>query len=288
MVKTDTLLIVAAIAAGGYLVWKSDIASGIGDITEGAGEAALGLGGGISAAAGGLGEGVADIAGDISQTTGNIADFLNPLGALGSAVEQNIEDIQAMRHLLEEQKVETKVEGYEAAKSDLIEIEGVIQIREKEEEAFRREIITEEKSQWVSRITQADDVIFGIGGQIARAGLSTYSYSPMGMFSKWMSRLWGSSDEQPEVSTQTGTPEATQIQIISPQASTGSVGVTAPTISGGSGGQTSTYLPSAPIFQAMGWTPTTDPITQTVVYEAPVSEPEPEQDYAWYDPRGWF
>ena len=69
-----------------YIVATSGILKGLGGVGEGVSDAAKGLGGGVSTAARGLGAGVSDIAGDISQTTGNLADFLNPLGALGVAV----------------------------------------------------------------------------------------------------------------------------------------------------------------------------------------------------------
>jgi len=87
----NTLLIVGGVAVLGYFLYKSDFFKGLGQVTTGAGQAAQGIGEGVSTAFIDTGQAVGDVAGSIAGATENILSLLSPLGALGVSVSRNIE-----------------------------------------------------------------------------------------------------------------------------------------------------------------------------------------------------
>lgn len=85
MVKDDTIILLGVVAVGGYALYKSNFFQGLGQISEGAGTAAAGLGGGISTAAQGAG-------GLIYETSQGVG---SPFIILRSAAEQGVQFIEA-------------------------------------------------------------------------------------------------------------------------------------------------------------------------------------------------
>lgn len=88
----NTLLIVGGVAILGYFLYKSDVFKGLGQISTGAGQAAQGIGEGVSSAFIDTGQAVGDISGSIADATENILNLLSPLGALGVNVARNFEN----------------------------------------------------------------------------------------------------------------------------------------------------------------------------------------------------
>lgn len=88
----NTLLIVGGVAVLGYFLYKSDVFKGLGQISTGAGQAAQGIGEGVSSAFIDTGQAVGDISGSIADATENILNLLSPLGALGVNIARNFEN----------------------------------------------------------------------------------------------------------------------------------------------------------------------------------------------------
>jgi len=89
--KDNTILILAGVGVGGYLLYKSNFFEGLGKISTGLGEGVSGIGEGVSSAFTGTGGAIGEFAQDIEGATENILSLLSPLGATGTAIKRNIE-----------------------------------------------------------------------------------------------------------------------------------------------------------------------------------------------------
>lgn len=166
-----------------YVLYKSDVFKGLGKVSTGIGETVSGTGQGVVTAAQGLGAGVATVAQDIGQTTSNIADFLNPLGALGnwiSEIEKSQQSFQTQynenearkrqeaadreyNRQQEQDKITDKpvVESRSAAEIEQEKQKSLRVSKVAQEQTIRSSLIQGELTEWTQRITRADEAVIG-------------------------------------------------------------------------------------------------------------------------------
>lgn len=188
MAKDNTILWVAAIGIGGYFLYKSDFFKGLGQITGGAGQAAQGLGEGISTAAGGLGSGIGMIGTSAGMATENIAQFLEPLGALGEAVSRNIQDISDIQRSIRQreagQSTEVDVAAFDATKGQLADIQAGKDVFSAEQGALRSKDIQETKTRLQDFATDIIDP--KTYATAASTTLKAFQYNPFNVITQWV------------------------------------------------------------------------------------------------------
>ena len=182
-----------------YVVTKSGVLSGlgqgVGDIAEGAGTAAQGLGGGIAGAAIGVGQGV----GQVGYSTQDILQFATAAaGEIGRQSALNIqlrEELERSRTIRENtQAQEVDIISHEQTKQPLAEIQSQTDIKVSQEQSTRTIIKEEEKTQWLGRLTQADDALINWGGSKL---FSAWKYSPTGLISSWINNIVSVEQNEP-------------------------------------------------------------------------------------------
>lgn len=145
----NTLLIVGGVAVLGYFLYKSEVFKGLGQISTGAGQAAQGVGEGVSVAFVETGQAVGDVAGSIAGATENILSLLSPLGALGVNVTRNIESTAANKGALRQDVYNKSFETI----SDLRTESEIFKEQEKaERKAERQDFYTDTQSSIISGI----------------------------------------------------------------------------------------------------------------------------------------
>lgn len=276
--KSDTILVIGALAAGGYLIYKSDIASGLSEVAGGVGDAATGLGSGI----GQIGYSAGDIAGSFASGVNSVLDFVNPLGALGNAAARNIEasgeisESKLRREGTQEEQIDRG--AFDITQTPLTNIQAQRDVFSAEQRSLR-------SKDWEQTKTNVQDSATNVIEEWAKAGSTLSRYNPFGLISSWVQSR--------------STSKSTSLQTpVSPDGSATSnvSSSSASTSSSSSSGSLRTSKPST-FLEAVGYvgqstesgivytkpTPTFSSIVASSrSIRAPVSTKK------WYNPISWF
>lgn len=211
MLKDLTPLLLGGAAL--FVVVNSGIIKGLGgaveDVSEGVGAAAQGLGAGVGNIGQGLGAGVAQA----GYSTQDILLFAT--AAAGEIGRQSAENVALRNELLRQdtqreftQAEAVDVAAFEITKDPLTEIQAGTDIQVAGQQATRAIIKEEEKTQWLSRFTSADDKIIATAGAVGGGLLSSWGYSPIGLLKNWITgQVSVEKDVAPQVSYLSNAPQ---------------------------------------------------------------------------------
>lgn len=176
--KFENSAILAALGVGGFLLYKSKILDGLGDIAGGAGVAATGVGSGI----GEIGQAAGDIGTGFAAGVNSVLSLLNPLGALGTEVGQNITargDISESSLRREaKQSEQVDVQSFEKSNPILSNIQTETDIFSANQSSLR-------SKNWEETKTSVQENVL----DWATSATSLQKYNPFGILSSWVSSV---------------------------------------------------------------------------------------------------